>query len=330
MPVHLAMLLDKIRRSILILLFVFSASLWASMRVAGAVDIADEASLLTFPINLTDDRGRNTHLDHFAKRIISLSPHITELVFAAGAGDKLVGVSRYSDYPAAATAITDVGDSSSLDLERIIALQPDLVIAWRSGNASTDIEKLEKLGITVFVTEASRLEDVPRLLRATGKLAGTLTRAGLAAKTYEEELQRIKLNYGGRHKISVFPLIWHQPLMTVNGNHVISDIIDICGGVNIFASAPSLTPVISAENLLEADPQAVISSVSLEFAETGTKRMLRGFPDLSAVRNNHLFFVHPDLLHRQTVRMLQAAKTVCAKLESVRSGQGRNVFQQGI
>ena len=111
--------------------------------------------------------------------------------------------------------------------------------------------------------------------------------------------------------------IWHQPFMTVNGHHIISDIIDICGGINVFASAASLTPVISAENLLEADPQAVISSLSLEFAETGIRERLS---TISAVRNNHLFFVHPDLLHRQTPRILQAAQKVCAQLEAVRSG----------
>jgi iron complex transport system substrate-binding protein len=113
--------------------------------------------------------------------------------------------------------------------------------------------------------------------------------------------------------------------MTVNSNHLISDIIGICGGVNVFGSAPSLTPVISPENLVEADPQAIISSASHEFAETGAKDLSRRFPQVSAVRNSHLFFVHPDLLHRQTVRMLRAAKTVCAQLDSVRSSQRKDV-----
>lgn len=311
------MSLNKIRRSVLILLFVFPASLWTS------IGIADAASPPAFPIKLTDDRGRSIRLDHFATRIISLSPHITELIFTAGAGSKLVGVSRYSDYPDAARTVQDVGDSSSLDLERIIALKPDLVIAWQSGNAPSDVEKLEKLGITVFVTEATRLEDVPRLLRAAGKLAGTSIHAEPAANDYEEELRRIERSYSDRRKISVFQIIWHQPLMTVNGNHIISNIIEICGGINVFASAPSLTPVISPENLVEADPQAIISSASPEFAEAGAEDLLRRFPQMGAMRNDHLFFVHPDLLHRQTVRMLQAAKSVCAQLDGVRSSWGK-------
>lgn len=301
--------------SILAPLFAFLVLLEASVGIAGAVGIAEQS----LPPGVADDRGRSIRLDYVTKRIISLSPNITELIFAAGAGSKLVGVSRYSDYPEAAKFIPDVGDSSSLDLERIVALKPDLVIAWRSGNTASDIEKLEKLGLTVFVTEATRLEDVSRLLRVIGKLAGTSAQAEPGARAYETELRQIKRSFGSRQQIRVFQLIWHQPLMTVNGDHIISDIISICGGANVFASAASLTPVISTENLLEADPQAIISSVSLESVEMEVRELLRRLSHLSAVRGNHLFFVHADLIHRQTPRMLQAAKTVCTQLEEVRS-----------
>jgi iron complex transport system substrate-binding protein len=322
----------RIRRHVLILLLVFPGWMQASIGIAGVVQTAEKTSSpsasSTFPISLVDDRGHAIRLDRFANHIVSLSPNITELVFSAGAGDKLVGASRYSDFPDAAKSVPDVGDSSSLDLERIIALKPDLVIAWRSGNGRSDIEKLEKLGLTVFAAEATRLEDIPRLLRTIGKLTGTAAQAEPAASAYEEELQQIKRNYGDRRKISVFQLIWHQPLMTVNGKHVISDIINICGGVNIFESASSITPVISAENLLEADPHAIISSVPLGPAETGVEALFRRFPHIQAVRSDHLFFVHPDLLHRQTVRILQAAKTVCAQLESVRSSQEKNMMRR--
>jgi iron complex transport system substrate-binding protein len=270
---------------------------------------------------LIDDRGRSVQLNHSAKRIISLSPSLTELVFEAGAGDKLVGVSGYSDYPDAARYIPNVGDSSNLDLERIVALKPDLVIAWRSGNSLSDIEKLEKLGLAVFATEAARLEDIPRLLRVAGQLAATSMQAESAASAFEEALQQFRRSYGNQPKIRVFQLIWDQPLMTINGNHIISDLIELCGGINIFASLSSLTPIISAENLLEADPQVIISSISREFAESEVKGLLRRFSHISAVRHNHLYFVHPDLIHRQTARMLQAAKTVCAQLENARSAQ---------
>ena len=272
------------------------------------------------PFTLTDDRGRSIRLNHSARRIISLSPNITELVFAAGAGDKLVGVSSYSDYPDVAKFIPGIGDSSSLDLERIVALKPDLVISWGSGNKVSDIDKLERLGLTVFVTEATKLEDIPRLLRKTGKLAGTLAIAELAASAYDVELRKIKQRYRSRQQVEVLYLIWHQPLMTVSGDHIISDIINICGGINVFAAAPSLTLAISAESILEADPQIIISSMPLASPETGARQLRQRFPHTRAVRNNHLFFVHPDLIHRQTPRMLQAAKTVCEQLEVARSG----------
>lgn len=332
------MTLNKTQRHILGLLLMLTLSLRASVGVAALVGIAEQvsppasprisprtsptlpdSSPNTLPLRLTDDRGRSIQLSQSAKRIISLSPSITELVFEAGAGGKLVGVSRYSDYPDAARFIPDVGDSSNLDLERILALKPDLVIAWRSGNAISDIEKLEKLGLIVFATEAARLEDIPRLLRIAGKLAGTSMQAESAASAFEATLQQIRRSYDNHSKIRVFQLVWHQPLMTVNGDHVISDIIELCGGVNIFASSPSLTPVISAENLIEADPQVIISSAPREFDESELRVLLGRFSHISAVRRNHLYFVHPDLIYRQTARMIQAAKTVCAQLENARS-----------
>ncbi|MDE2365412.1 MAG: cobalamin-binding protein [Betaproteobacteria bacterium] len=317
-----------------ILALSFCAFLHASVSAADPANLAGQGSPQTsrdsladtLPIRLTDDRGRSVQLNQPAKRIISLSPGITELVFEAKAGSQLVGVSRYSDYPGAARSIPDVGDSSSLDLERIVALKPDLVIAWRSGNAISDMEKLEKLGLTVFATEAARLEDIPRLLRVVGRLAGTSRQAESAASAFEETLRQIRRSYSNHSKIRVFQLIWHQPLMTVNGDHVVSDIIELCGGVNIFASSPSLTPVISPENLMEADPQVIISSVSRESAESEVNVLLRRFSHISAVRHNHLYFVHPDLIYRQTARLIQAAETVCAQLEnarSARSDQGR-------
>lgn len=280
-------------------------------------------SLPDFPATLTDDAGRAVRITHAARRIVSLSPGITELVFAAGAGEKLVGVSRHSNYPDAARSIPDIGDSFSLDFERIVALQPDLLLVWSSGSARS-IEKLEKLGLPVFATEAVTLADIPRLLRTIGRLAGTSRPAERAAKAYEEELQQIKSSYSNRPRVSVFQLIWHHPLMTVGGQHIISDVIRVCGGVNVFAASSSLTPVVSGENLFEADPQAVISSVSLgqgESAPPEVKEFLWQFSHLRAVRNNNVFFVHPDLIQRQTGRILQGARLVCEQLEGFRSAE---------
>lgn len=268
-------------------------------------------------------------MGHPARRIVSLAPNITELIFAAGAGARLVGVSRYSDYPASARLLPEIGDASSLDLERIIALRPDLVIGWHSGTAPSSIEKLEKLGLTVFVVEPVTLGDISRLLRTVGLLAGTVMQAEEAARAYEGGLQQIKLSsHANRNKIRTVALIWHQPLMTVNGAHVISDIISLCGGVNLFASSPFLTPVISEEDLLLTDPEAIISSVAPGGGEASPATFLRRTPHVSAVRSNHLFFIHPDLLLRPSVRLLLGAKQLCGQLERVRSNSRQAISQR--
>lgn len=319
-------------RQVLMLLFALFTSTFTDsgdadgeIRSASSLGFATPAtgiSLPGFPETVKDDDGRSVRMTHAAMRIISLSPNITELIFAAGAGKKLVGVSRHSNYPDAAKSILDIGDSFNLDFERIVALQPDLLLAWRSGNARADIEKLEKLGLTVFATEAVTLADVSRLLRTIGTLAGTPGPAERAAKVYEEELQQMARRYGNRPKVNVFQMIWHQPLMTVNSQHLISDVIRVCGGTNVFALSSSLTPMVSGENLLDVDPDAIISSVSSgqgESARAEVKAFLRQFSQLSAVRNNNVFFVHPDLIQRQTTRVLQGARLVCEQLERVRS-----------
>jgi iron complex transport system substrate-binding protein len=277
------------------------------------------ASQPDMPLKLIDDMGRAIRLDRPAGRIVSLSPSITELVFEAGAGSKLVGVSRHSDYPDSARSIPEVGDASNLDLERIVALKPDLVIAWRSGNAFPEIEKLEKLGLPVFATEANRLEDIPRLLRSTGYLAGTSPQAEASATRFEEALSEIRRSYANRSKLKVFQMVWHQPLMTINGHHLMSNIVELCGGTNIFASSPFLTPVISVEDLLQADPEVIISSVSHEGAGIEIKARMSRFPSMKAVRHNHMYSIHPDLLHRQTPRLIEGAKAVCARMENARS-----------
>ena len=313
---------DKIRYRVLLFLCLLSSALTASSANGGADGPSDASGPvvpLVAPLSLIDDRGRNIRLDLFAHRIVSLSPSITELVFSAGAGSRLVGASRYSDYPHEAKSVPEIGDASGLDFERILALKPDLVIAWRSGSMGMDIAKLEKLGLTVFAAEAARLDDIPRLLRAFGTLAGTYVQADSAAGAYEGELKGIKRRYGTRNKISVFQLIWDQPLMTINAQHMASDIINTCGGVNVFASTPSLTQVVSEEELLMADPDAIVTSVSLKLGDTDSNARRRRFSQISAVRNNNIFFLHPDLINRQTARTLVAVKAVCAHLESVRS-----------
>jgi len=172
-------------------------------------------------VSVTDDTGREVRLAQPAQRIVSLAPHITELLFSAGAGGRIVGVVEYSDYPPAAKKLPRVGAYNAVDMERILALRPDLVIAWASGNPPALIEQLRSLGLTVFLSEPRSLEDVASNLERFGQLAGTQTTAQAAADEFRRRLQALRVRYSDRKPVSVFYQIWHRPLMTVNGEHLI-------------------------------------------------------------------------------------------------------------
>ena len=209
-----------------------------------------------------DDRGRTLVLPLPARRIVSLAPSITELVYAAGAGDQLVGVASYSDYPPMARGVAQIGDASRVDVERVLSLRPDLVIGWRSGNHAADIARLERFGFPVFVAEPATLAAIPQLLRAIGVLAGTAATARVAASGFERGIEALRKRYGARGDVRVFYEIWHEPLMTVNGAHMISDVIRLCGGSNVFAELAPLTPVVALEGVLAARPEVVLGGGS--------------------------------------------------------------------
>lgn len=271
-------------------------------------------------ITSTDDRGRTVTLPAPAQRIVALAPSITELAYAAGAGGKLVGVARYSDYPAAAKDIPQVGDASRIDLERVLSLQPDLVIGWKSGNQVADVERLEKLGFKVYIVEPATLAAIPQLLRAVGSLAGTGVIAGNAADEFERSVTALREHYGARPIVRVFYEIWHSPLMTVNGRHMINDVIRLCGGSNVFAGIATLTPVVSLEGVIALQPEVVLGGSSAtspdEFAAQW--RRYEGFVKL---RNVKAMFVDPDHIQRQTPRILEGAQTVCEHLEKIRASR---------
>ncbi|MGH8743039.1 MAG: cobalamin-binding protein [Burkholderiales bacterium] len=264
------------------------------------------------PIQATDDRGLTVALDQPAQRIIALAPSITELVYAAGAGSKLVGVSEYSDYPEAAKSIPRVGDAAHINIERILFLKPDLIVGWRSGGYSVGLARLEKLGFKVFVMEPLKLDDIPRLLRTLGKYAGTLAAAETAAEDFETRLQWLRKRFSDKRPVTVFYEIWHEPLMTVNGEHLISDVLNVCGGLNIYANARPLTPIISIEDLLVKNPEAIISDVA-------QGEQWQSYKVISAVRKEHIIFVPPDWLERQSPRILEGARVICERLDAVRN-----------
>jgi iron complex transport system substrate-binding protein len=273
-------------------------------------------ALPVFPAQLRDDRGVAVVVPAGPVRIIALAPSLAEIAYAAGAGAKLVAAVRFTDYPEAASRLSQVGDASRLDIERILALQPDLLLAWKSGNPAGDLRRLEALGLPVFVAEPSRLADVARLIRTVGTLAGTEAVAEEAAAAFERELARLRSQYGARPEVRVFYEIWHRPLLTINGRHIISDVIALCGGRNVFADAPVLTPSVSHEAVLGARPDVVLGGSSATSLEALVSEWVSA--PIASLRALPVRYVPPDVIQRQTPRIVEGAKVVCAHLEEVR------------
>ncbi len=269
-------------------------------------------------VSVTDDVGHELRLAGPAQRIVSLAPHVTELLFSAGAGGRIVGVVDYSDYPPAARALPRVGSYNAVDMERILALRPDLVIAWASGNPPALIEQLRSLGLTVFLSEPRSLEEVASNLERLGRLAGTQLTAQPAADGFRKRLADLRARYAGRKPVSVFYQVWYRPLITVNGEQLISKVIRLCGGRNVFADLPALAPKLDIEAVLAADPQAIIAGVSEAGDSVWRQDWLR-WTQLRAVKNHHLISIPADFLQRHTLRTLDGAEQLCEALDEVRA-----------
>ncbi len=268
-------------------------------------------------IVVQDDTGQEVRLKQPARRIVSLAPHITEVLFAAGAGERLVGTVSYSDYPQAAKSIALVGTYTQFDLEAIVALKPDLVIGWFSGNLPASVDKLRRLGLPVFLSQPDHIEDVARTLEQFGQLAGSEKIANLAAQRFRERHAQLQARYANRPPVAVFYEVWNQPLMTVNGQQIISDILRLCGARNIFAELPTLAPQVTEESVLAANPEAIIASGMGE-ARPEWLDQWKHWPQLTAVARDNLFFVPPQLIQRHTPRMLDGTERVCAAIETAR------------
>lgn len=271
-------------------------------------------------VAVVDDVGNRVALDAPAMRIVSLAPHVTELLFAAGAGAHVVGVVDYSDYPPAAREIQHVGSALQLDLEAIVALQPDLVIAWASGTPVAGLEQVVRLGMPLFLSEPRDLDDIPATLRRIGVLAATEADAERAARRFETRLQRLRARNAGKAPVLLFYQIWDRPLMTVGGSHMISAVLELCGGENVFAALAELAPRVSEETVLAADPEAIIAGAPDGAAQSWLAAWSR-FPQLAAVRGGNLLTADPDTLHRQTPRLLDGAEALCAALDRVRASR---------
>lgn len=269
-------------------------------------------------VSVVDDSGATVRLAQPAQRIVTLAPHMAETVFAAGAGEKLVGAVEYSDYPAAARKVRRVGGYSRLDLEIIAALKPDLIIAWQSGNAPAHIEKLRALGFPVYVSQPERIEDVASEIERIGRLAGSGRVADPLAAKLRQRLADLRKNYSQRSPVRTFYQIWKQPLVTIGGQQIISSVIRLCGGENVFARLETLAPSVTVEAVIAANPEAIIAS-GMDEARPEWLDDWRRWTSMTAVVRDNLYFVPPELIQRHTPRLLDGAEQLCRHLETARS-----------
>ncbi len=264
-----------------------------------------------------DDIGATIRLAQPAKRIVSLAPHVTESLFAAGAGAKIVGTVEYSDYPEVAKKITRVGGYSRLDLEAIAALKPDLVVAWESGNVKPHVEKLRAMGFAIYTTQPNSIEDVAATLERLSRLAGSENVGRRAATELREQLEKLRNRYSNRPKVRTFYQIWKQPLMTVGGQQIISSVIRLCGGDNVFASLDQMAANVTIEAVIAANPEAIIAS-GMNDSRPEWLDDWRRWASMTAVARDNLFFIPPDLVQRHAPRLLEGAERLCQQLETAR------------
>ena len=272
-------------------------------------------------VSAVDSSGKRIALAAPAQRIVSLAPHVTELLFAAGAGAKVVAVSEYSDYPETAKALPRVASSSSVDLERVLALRADLAVAWRLSATSQSLDRLQAIGVPVFYSEPHRLSEIPDAVETLGILAGTQDAARPAAAALRAELERLHADYRGRRVLKVFYQISERPLMTVSGQHFLSDVLSLCGGRNLFADAPHIAPTVNAEAVLAADPEVIIAARG-DSENTGWQDYWKRFPDIRAVRDGNFITVRASEMHRHGPRVFAATRRLCEQLEQARRRAG--------
>jgi iron complex transport system substrate-binding protein len=266
-------------------------------------------------IALTDDLGRQLMLPAPAQRVVTLAPFLTELVFAAGAGNRVVGVSAFSDYPAEARKLPVVSSAAGLSIESLAALRPDLVIAWRDSFRLEDIVQIEGFGSVVYVAQGRRLDDVPRLLRQVGVATGLDVSAGASA--FEREVASLRATYSAKPRIDAFLEIWHRPLTTISGGHFMNDAIELCGARNVFKDLAGVAPQVSWEEVYARDPFVIVGTGSAEnvaqFRANWSERST-----LAAVRSGRLIWADADTLQRPTTRTPQGIRRLCAALDRAR------------
>ncbi len=268
-------------------------------------------------IRVMDDEDAEVILARPAEKIISLAPAITELLFSIDAGGRIVGVVEFSDFPDAALSIPIIGRHDQLDMERILEIGPDLIIAWKTGNPRGSVARLKEMGYTVFMAETQSLADIPLMIERLGKLSGKESTAMQVANEFREQHQALQSSYGNKTALSTFYQIWNAPLISVGGDELINDIIELCGGKNVFADLQQKAPKVSEESVLLRNPEIIVASGADEQRPDWLDDW-KSWNGLAAVAQDNLFFVPPDLVMRPTLRALQGAEILCQQIDSAR------------
>jgi len=276
-----------------------------------------------------DDAGHTLDLPHPAMRVISLAPSLTEMLYEAGGGDKMVGDVEYSDFPPAALKVQKVGSNQKLDLERIAMLKPDLILVWYHGNALREIERLTALGIPMFYLEPHTISDIPGALERLGQLVGSEKIAQEAAQRFRARHAALRAQYSNRPPLRVFYQIAGKPLLTINDKQIISDVINLCGGINVFGSEAMLVPQLSTESVVARDPDVIMAarisdgqSAAVRNPDAANVKSWSVFSGMKAIRNGQVWLVSGDEISRHGPRILDAAQAVCTALDSARAAMG--------
>lgn len=251
------------------------------------------------------------------KRIIALAPHIVETLFDIGAGEQIVGTVEYADYPEAALSIPRIGGYHGMQIEKLLALQPDMILAWRSGNKVSDLEKMEQLGLPVFYSEPHKISDMADEIRYFGKLTQREKAAEKVALKYEKKLAEIKASQADKSSLKVFYQLWSEPMMSINKNTWIHQLMTLCRAENVFADSVTDYPQLSVENVMIAQPEVIIIPDE-KSKKPQPKINWQQWPEIPAVAKNQLIQVNADLLHRYSTRMLEGVVDMCQKLDAYR------------
>ncbi|EKU79582.1 iron complex transport system substrate-binding protein [Massilia sp. UYP32] len=293
------------------------AMLLAGLAGLAAAGLAAQAQAA---ITVRDDAGLAVTVAKPALRVVSMAPSVTELLFAAGGGNQIVGAVNYSDYPEAANRIPRIGSNREIDMELLISLKPDLIVAWRHNSSERQIEMVRRLGVPVFQSDPQTLDGIPDAVLRLGQLLGTDAAARTTATQLREQLAGLRAKYANRSTVRTFYQVWDKPLYTLSGKHILTDAMKLCGGENIFDKLTVTAPIVSIESVLQANPEAIIATAEKNY---GGVELWKPYGTLAAVRSNNLFTLDGHLLNRAGPRMVQGTAAMCEVLEQARQRRSK-------